>query len=135
MTSSSAGAILAAVCAAYVKDENATIDEFDRIVREARNAMTGQGCIIKTIDKEAARAAGREEWRRKKEQEERRREYAKKHNITVDQIANHRWQQAHRELDEVYRKAEFADLTIDMLYHRSIEVQPRPGKAELAPAE
>jgi hypothetical protein len=42
---------LAAACAEYAKDKKATLDEFDHIVRETRDAMTGQWCVIKTIDK------------------------------------------------------------------------------------
>ncbi len=58
---SSAGAVLAAACAEYVK--------FDRIVRETRDAMTGQWCVIKTLDKpdEATRASKHEQRRQRKE--------------------------------------------------------------------
>jgi hypothetical protein len=65
---SSAGAVLAAACAEYAKDKKATLDEFDRIVRETRDAMTGQWCVIKTIDKpDEATRTKREQRRRRKE--------------------------------------------------------------------
>jgi hypothetical protein len=65
---SPAGAVLAAACAEYAKDKKATLDEFDLIVRETRDAMTGQWCVIKTIDKpDEATRAKREQRRRRME--------------------------------------------------------------------
>jgi hypothetical protein len=136
MNRSSSGAILAAVCAAYVKDEKASINEFDDIIRAARNVMTGQGCKIKTIDKEASRAAGREERRRKKEQKERRQAYAKQYDIAEDpmSIGDHMWREMHKTLEDLSKKAEFADLTIDMV-QRAGELRRKIGAAEPGAAE
>ena len=60
---------MAAACAEYVKGKKATLGEFDRIVRETRDAMTGQWCVIKTLDKpdEATRASKHEQRRQRKE--------------------------------------------------------------------
>jgi ribonuclease HI len=130
MTSSLVGAVLAAACAEYVKDKIATLDEFDRIVQEARYALTDER--TRALDRERREernTISREGRRRRKLQRQADLEYARKHNIKVEDVAKHQLRKVTKTLDDLAEKAAFADQTIEMV-RRAGEL--RPGKAELA---